>query len=243
MDAEWTGLMGKYWSCAWLRSAEDVREASAEIERTFGRKAPANEELCETIRWLAGPENKHEKCPTLRELIRAIWIRRKADRKDSGQAETVFLCLLCRNTGWAVASSSRYPNGASMPCLCRMGQDIGQKLYPPQEYESMQELVKRQYPDAGRDIGRDPVGMMRFAPPDKRWDIACDMGRNEEEVNKYLAAGRGMSGGVTPIRLSDGIQKHAVTARREDWRNGGQEASPMAPQTTATGDAVQGDAC
>ena len=93
MATSWTALMAQYWSCAWLRTQGDVETATAELYETFNRRPPDNAELIAAIRWLAGPENRQEKCPTLRELIRAVFTIRKRDRPmrptDTGPAARI----------------------------------------------------------------------------------------------------------------------------------------------------------
>ena len=84
MEPAWTSLIAKYWGgCLWLRNQTDVDESATELREFFGRNTPDNSELCAVIRWLAGSEGKQDKCPTLRELIRAVCIRRKAARQES----------------------------------------------------------------------------------------------------------------------------------------------------------------
>jgi hypothetical protein len=80
MAADWTAVLGQYWSCPWLRAESDVAVATEELRETFRGCTPDNKELVSAIRWLAGPENQQDRCPTLRELVRAISILRKRDR-------------------------------------------------------------------------------------------------------------------------------------------------------------------
>ncbi len=81
---EWPKLMGMNWGTVpWLRTQGDIEAAAGEIRSTINRHPPDNDELCEVIRWLAGPENEQEKAPTLRELIRAIFVTRKIRRSGA----------------------------------------------------------------------------------------------------------------------------------------------------------------
>jgi hypothetical protein len=86
MQTPWTSLINKYWTCSWLKSEQDAHDVVQELRTVFDRYTPDNEELCDAIRWLAGPDNKQAKCPTLRELIRAICILRK-DRRENAQGQ------------------------------------------------------------------------------------------------------------------------------------------------------------
>ena len=88
MEAGWTAVLGQYWSCPWLRAESDVAVATEELRETFRGNTPDNKELVAAIRWLAGPDNQQDRCPTLRELVRSIAILRKRERsalnKDIG---------------------------------------------------------------------------------------------------------------------------------------------------------------
>lgn len=93
----WPDLLVMNWPAAkWV---SDTDAAGDELRQFFGRNEPSNDEVCRVIRWMAGPEGKQERAPTLRELIRAICIRRKADRQsDAPPEEQNGECGLC---GWS----------------------------------------------------------------------------------------------------------------------------------------------
>ena len=82
MDSEWTTLIRQYWNTNWLRDEADAASAANELRLFFTGHPPDNAELCTVIRWMAGPAGKQEKTPSLKELIRAICICRKAKRQE-----------------------------------------------------------------------------------------------------------------------------------------------------------------
>jgi len=83
MKMSWSELIPMYWDkCYWLRSDDEVFVAAEEIKNRFPNNPPDNEELVQVIRWMASAEGKQTKCPTLRELIRAICICRKIRREQ-----------------------------------------------------------------------------------------------------------------------------------------------------------------
>jgi hypothetical protein len=105
----------------WLRDQEDVHHAAEEIKETMGRNTPGNDELCRAIRWMAGPKGRQEKAPSLRELIRAVYIGRQEDRREDGEPSDP--CAICGDTGWAeLRPHERHPLYASaIPCTCARG--------------------------------------------------------------------------------------------------------------------------
>jgi hypothetical protein len=83
---EWIRLTAAYWTFPIAKNDCELSMIERELDKYFDRYRPSNEELCDAIRWLAGPDNKQAKCPTLRELIRAICILRK-DRRENAQGQ------------------------------------------------------------------------------------------------------------------------------------------------------------
>jgi hypothetical protein len=153
---DWPKLLAMHWhGVAWLRSPEDVAEAAGEMRREM-RNPPDNDELCEAIRWLAGPEGRQEKAPSLRELIRAVYICRKSAREDDSRpAED---CGLCRATGWMTVyrgwgaamtfADKLRAIPTSWPCACRAGDDAVRQLQQARKtvgaLADMQELGRAQ---------------------------------------------------------------------------------------------------
>ena len=75
---EWPKLMAMNWgTIPWLRTDEDVSAAAGEIRMTLERNPPTNDELCSVIRWMAGDDFDQGRPPTLRELVRAVCVKRK----------------------------------------------------------------------------------------------------------------------------------------------------------------------
>lgn len=134
--ATWSALLGQYWTCSWLKSPQDVDAAATELRETFRTRSPDNDELVRAVRWLAGPENKQAKCPTLRELVRAVAILRKKDRGDD--AATAQACGLCKN-GWLsmyadwnadwTLADYMMAYCVAVPCLCSEGNRVTELAY------------------------------------------------------------------------------------------------------------------
>ena len=119
---EWPRLLQMNWpSVPWMRTDQDLIDAGSEIKAVMGRNAANNEELCTGLRWLAGPEGKQEKAPSLREVIRAVYIVRKESQAQN--APPADDCACCRGTGWAtVAPEPHFPlYRCQVPCLCDAG--------------------------------------------------------------------------------------------------------------------------
>ena len=117
---DWPKLLLMNWPAAtWARTNLDIEDAAEEIRHTIHRDPPSNDELCAALRWLSGPECKQEKPPSLRELIRAVFIRRKQGRVDDSP---VSVCAICCE-GWLdVHSKPDDPEYVSMvPCRCARG--------------------------------------------------------------------------------------------------------------------------
>ena len=126
---EWPRLMQMNWpSTSWLKTDRDVADSAEEIRTAMSRNPPTNDELCATIRWMAGPEGKQEKPPSLRELIRAVFIRRKSAR--TADAPVGEVCPVCRGRGWAEVSPfpARPEYACEVVCLCHRGEDFYARL-------------------------------------------------------------------------------------------------------------------
>jgi hypothetical protein len=119
-----------YWPrTTWLRSADDCDLAAAEIRTALDRSPPTNAELCAVLRWMAGPEGRQEKDPSLRELIRAVFICRK-EQRESGRGPGGADCALCHDgwatlwpdwrEGWTAGDYQAAPD-IGVPCLCAKG--------------------------------------------------------------------------------------------------------------------------
>jgi hypothetical protein len=148
MMQEWTEKMRQHWNCHWLRSGDDVAEASAvEDMRTAFGTPPSNDEVCRAILYLSGPKVRQEKCPTLRELIRAVAILRKQDR-DAAQPPDADGCTACAGSGWVDVAPDMPPRGFALdeymtayhcaaPCTCAKGRDCLARCKP---YAGMQDV-------------------------------------------------------------------------------------------------------
>ena len=124
---EWPKLLNMHWTnIPWLRTDSDIQAAGEEIRTVMGRNAPGNDELCATIRWMAGPEGKQPKAPSLRELIRAVYINRK-DKADSGPE--IEGCALCHR-GWLDCPGDKNDPDylVAAPCLCSAGMRVMDKV-------------------------------------------------------------------------------------------------------------------
>ena len=133
---EWPRLMMMNWpSVTWLRTPQDVTDAGEQITMAASRNPPSNDELCRVIRWMAGPEGRQEKAPSLRELVRAMFILRKRAREDDeGPREDCGLCT----AGWLyVTKPGPEPirGKTGVPCMCAAGQRL---LTVCTEYQKLQ---------------------------------------------------------------------------------------------------------
>jgi hypothetical protein len=131
---QWAKLLKMNWpAISWIHDQNDVDEAASEILKVIHRNPPDNAELCEAIRWLAGPENKQAKAPSLRELIRAVFICRKERSNAIRQAypEAQNNCGLCWTCGlveyWPdlqppyTLDQMEYGRMVTVPCRCARG--------------------------------------------------------------------------------------------------------------------------
>jgi hypothetical protein len=127
---DWVRLTALYWQWPMVRSQSELDMALREFERTFRANPIDDVELCNAVRWLSGPENRQDKCPTLRELIRAVCILRKQDRVDFDHGAKIESCRLCLD-GW-VTDHIGYDQAWTLkdfmmaetvciPCTCRAG--------------------------------------------------------------------------------------------------------------------------
>jgi hypothetical protein len=110
----------------------DHATAAAELRLAVNRNPPDDDELCRAVRWLAGPEAKQEKAPSLRELTRAVFILRKKARIDRYAPANGEKCGLCNDTGWLTVWPENGPDmtfadkldaavDVAYPCLCYAG--------------------------------------------------------------------------------------------------------------------------
>jgi hypothetical protein len=120
---EWIRLVLLNWPRAsW--ALYDYELAADEIRTVMGRNAATNEELCDTIRWMAGPEGKQNSAPSLRELIRAVYMRRQAARGEGPDSGPAMACALCTGgwgTEWPAGSEVGFGSGIAIPCMCSAG--------------------------------------------------------------------------------------------------------------------------
>jgi hypothetical protein len=181
-NVAWTALMLLMWPQAkWAEELGDA--AGAELREFFGeRGVPTNAELCRVIRWMAGPEGRQERAPSLRELIRAVCMRRKADRQSADVASGRD-CALCRNTGWVAVAPSAGESFSDLaaeltayrcqvPCQCLHGDAVRRTCEPwksgkvtPDQAATLGRLATKgaaqfrgSLVEAGRQVGADPNG-------------------------------------------------------------------------------------
>ncbi len=127
----WVSLLTKYWRCTWLKTQQDIDEAGAELREAFRNKPADNAELCEVIRWMAGPEYNQRGCPTLRELIRGVWIYRNGGTDQATEIDRYPSCGYCKDgiitwrAGFSPDMEARTIMGlysCSVPCGCKSGE-------------------------------------------------------------------------------------------------------------------------
>ena len=137
---DWPKLLLMDWpNTPWLQNESDIELAGEEIRTRMGRSEPSNDEVCSVIRWMAGPEGKQNKPPSLRELIRAVYIRRKQDREADGPP--VASCAMCLD-GWALTPGNAYKGHTyAIPCLCQAGRRLTNTV---KEYKGMTEGQRRE---------------------------------------------------------------------------------------------------
>lgn len=130
IEVSWQALLCQYWTCHWMKGKEDVEIATAELRNRFQRNAPSNMELCDALRYMAGPEGQ-TKCPTLRDIVRTIYTLRKGTQAQES-ADTIPPCYMCRSLGWMEV----YPEAdehidlatahteyvQAVPCCCTRGE-------------------------------------------------------------------------------------------------------------------------
>lgn len=167
---EWPKLLRMHWpSVTWLHYASDVDDAVGEIRRVMGAHVADNDELCEAIRWMAGPEGRQEKAPSLRELIRAVYILRKRYRVSLGTDKYASESCAACHRGWAmVRPDPANPDyQAAIPCRCSLG---NAKMERCSDYQDMS-------PARERDVERlRDLAMEQFA--ERSGTTSFDTGAN-----------------------------------------------------------------
>jgi len=152
---DWITLLKQYWDCFWLRTEQDVDAAEGELQQRF--KNLHAWEIVEAVRWLAGPDNKQKKCPTLRELCIAIGVLRKQARQRNEAPIDGEECTC--NHGWVeYRPDAEHPDYISaVPCRCGRGRWNMSNANP---YNGMDEVdlarVKRAQDIAFGQIGDQP---------------------------------------------------------------------------------------
>lgn len=164
MSIPWTTAISQNWPCVWLRQPDDARAAGEQFERQlWGGRAPRNDfdaaerndEITSALLWLAGPEARQDRCPTVREICRAVWIlRRRAREADAPPAED---CGQCRGSGWTTFWPRWEPGwaverymveyGVGVPCLCDAGRVALERSYirrntSPEQVERIREMSR-----------------------------------------------------------------------------------------------------
>ena len=75
---EWVRLTAAYWTFPIARNSSEMDLLKKELHIAFGdRYAPNEGELADAVRYMAGPDGRQAKCPTLREVIIAVRVLRK----------------------------------------------------------------------------------------------------------------------------------------------------------------------
>jgi len=154
----WARLILLNWPAAsWARF--DCAVAAAEIAHVISRNPPNDSELCAVVRWMAGPEGRQEKAPSLRELIRAVFIQRKAARQESESGGDGQSCAICQFAGgWAHHWPDWREDWAAVhywaaycvavPCVCQAGEALfnrrDTKLIRSDAFSAMRHQAVRQ---------------------------------------------------------------------------------------------------
>lgn len=86
---EWVRLTAAYWTFPIARNRAEMDLLMKELHIAFGdRYAPNEGELADAVRYMAGPEGRQAKCPTLREVIIGVRMMRKGnDANINGMAQ------------------------------------------------------------------------------------------------------------------------------------------------------------
>jgi hypothetical protein len=151
-----------HWRTDWLRTPQDVEDAGEEIRTVMGRNAPSNDELCRTIRTMAGPEWRQDKAPTLKQLITAVYTLRKRENQNLAD-DPAERCDLCDNSGWLyVRFPSTINSETGVPCGCVAGRRVIEKCYRPYQQEAVRARSEAAVTIARRD--QDNAGRTFDAP-------------------------------------------------------------------------------
>jgi hypothetical protein len=135
-NPEWSGLLTMYWHDVWwAKTAKGIRDAAGEIRHNYSSNPPDNEEMCDVLRWMAGPECKQNKGPTLKQLMIGIAMWRKKNHLSGFDDEPLDegeQCGLCHDTalvgvvpslpatGWTYDAWSLAVH-VTVPCKCGKG--------------------------------------------------------------------------------------------------------------------------
>ena len=139
MSAKWNDLLLKYWPNAyWCKTNDDVIVVLGELGNKFGPYMPKNEELCEVVRYMAGPEcDLGSRAPSLRQLIMFICKYRKPGGGSTGKTELTS-CQNCLH-GWMSPWTNLHPGHRwQVPCNCESGNYIVEKFIPYRDYSDEQ---------------------------------------------------------------------------------------------------------
>ena len=150
----WAQLFIRYWKrteTSLISKEGDKDIIESEIEQQIHPK-PTNSELCDVIRWMAGPDCNQKFAPTMQEFIKAIRTHRKIQRiNDAAPAEDCTYCYQGKipyypdyRPGWtALDFSTAY--SCSIPCLCSSGHKAMLDQRPWRDLNlNAQETLRRQ---------------------------------------------------------------------------------------------------
>jgi len=153
MTTAWTSLMSKNWRCPWLRTDLDAAEAGREIDlKCYGGRAAwnameadrRNTELCDAIRALEAKDDQND-CPTLRQLIRAVWAARNERERPAYAGGGLAGCEACRG-GWLDIELDDWPGHmAAAPCTCAAGDHIVTACVPYVRYTPDQKAALEKF--------------------------------------------------------------------------------------------------
>ena len=141
----WAELFNKYFPRnGWLASEDDVRIAGEEIDLFFTTKRPDNEELCDAVRYLAGPKAKKKYgAISLKDLMIAVCIIRKKnrvidDKDEKNQCEICFSGWIDYypeyKANWTLDDFSRN-YCVNFPCRCDAGRTLVDKCKPYADWD------------------------------------------------------------------------------------------------------------
>lgn len=138
--ARWNSLVNMYWAKAyWCGNDERTGEAEAELLKAM-QNPPSNDELCEVVRWMAGPEGDQKTAPTLKQLIRSVYLYRRPEGSGTASACGVG-CDMCKQGdtdptyGWLYPHTDMWPgHTVGVPCNCSAGEWVAKHCAPYTEY-------------------------------------------------------------------------------------------------------------